>query len=159
MRAQRDCAQGKDSTMAIGPIRKPGIKKAAPKTVARRKATASDEMNQLQTKLSKMDSLPPGWDGYSAPAPSETAITTAKSLLSAFLGEDFAPKRISPSAVGGVGITHKRESRKVYVEIYNSGEVYALFSDGISEPDVRQIEPGYQSFKRLITLMRAYLDA
>jgi len=121
--------------------------------------TASDEMSQLQIKLTKLHRLPPGWDGYSAPAPSERAITTAESLLSALLREDFAPRRISPSSVGGIGITHKRESRKVYVEIYNSGEVYALFSDGVSEPDIKQIEPGYQSFNQLITLMKAYLNA
>jgi hypothetical protein len=121
--------------------------------------TSSDEMNQLQSRLSKIGSLSAGWDGYSAPAPSSSALRIAKDLLKTFCREDFAPKRVSPSAVGGVGITHKRKTRKIYIEIYNNGEVYALFSDGISEPDVKQVELDEQSLLRLVRAMRVYLDA
>lgn len=141
------------------PIRTGGHRSVAAVVIVVTYETSSDEMNQLQTKLSKMDSLPAGWDGYSAPAPSKTAVLIAKDLVKTFCREDFVPKRVSPSAVGGVGITHKRKARKIYIEIYNNGEVYALFSDGVSEPDVKPIELDEQSLMRLVSVMRVYLDA
>jgi hypothetical protein len=100
-----------------------------------------------------------GWNGYTAPAPSEKAILTAKVFVETLLREKYEPKRVAASSVGGVAVTHRRNNRTVYVEFYNDGRVLALFSDDISEPVIKRIEPSYKAFKELIAEMRDYLDA
>jgi hypothetical protein len=78
--------------------------------------------------------------------------------LDSLLREDYEPSRLAPSAVGGVGVTHRRGSKTVYVEFYNDGRVLALFSDNVSEPVIKRIDPNDQSFRELIAGMRGYLD-
>jgi hypothetical protein len=59
-----------------------------------------------------------------------------------------------------VGVTRRRHDKSVYIEFYNDGKkVFALFSDDVSEPVIKRIEPGYKAFKELIAEMRDYLDA
>lgn len=111
-----------------------------------------------ETRFSKLERLQDGWNGYVAPRPSETAILTAKSFIDLLLREKYEPKRLAPSAVGGIGITQRRGSRSVYVEFYNDGTVLTLFSDDVHDPVINRIEPGYKSFKTLIAAMRGYLD-
>ena len=119
----------------------------------------SHDLSKWNNSLDQMRRLQEGWNGYSAPAPSGAAILTARSFLSNLLKEHYEPSRLAPSAVGGVGITHKKEKRKVYVEFYNKGEVCALFSDNESSPLSKRIEPGYNEFRALIEEIRDYLDA
>jgi hypothetical protein len=111
------------------------------------------------TKFSKLSRLREGWNGYTAPAPLEKAILTAKNFVDTLLKEDYEPKRLAPSAVGGVGVTQRKGNRSVYVEFYNDGRILALFSDDVHEPEIKRIAPGYKSFKELIAEMRDYLDA
>ena len=59
---------------------------------------------------------------------------------------DRAPDRLKPSVVGGIGVTFKINDRKCYVEFYNNGTVYALFSDGLSDPETYQIRPTAQDY-------------
>jgi hypothetical protein len=112
-----------------------------------------------QMKFVQLGKLKAGWNGYNAPAPSEKAIRTAESFVGTLLREKYEPRRLAPSAVGGVGVTQRKGDRSVYVEFYNDGRVLALFSDDVSVPEVRRVEPGLQSFKKLIVEMRDYLDA
>ena len=112
-----------------------------------------------QVKFVELSKLKDGWNGYDAPAPSEQARLTARSFVDILLKEKYEPKRVSPSAVGGVAVTQRKNNRKVYVEFFNDGTVFALFSDGSSEPVSKEIVPGYQSFKNLVKEMREYLDA
>ena len=110
-------------------------------------------------KLVQLSQLRDGWNGYDAPAPSPKAILTAKGFVETLLREKCEPKRLAASAVGGVAITQRKRNKKVYVEFFNDGKVFALFSDGSSEPVSKEIIPGYQSFKALIKEMQEYLDA
>ena len=112
-----------------------------------------------QMKFVQLSRLHDGWNGYDAPAPSEKAIRTAERFVDTLLREKYEPRRLAPSAVGGVGVTQRKGNRSVYVEFYNDGRVLALFSDDVSEPEVQRVEPGLQSFKKLIVEMRDYLDA
>jgi hypothetical protein len=112
-----------------------------------------------QIKFAELSKLKDGWNGYNAPAPSEQARLTARCFVDILLKEKYEPRRLAPSAVGGVGVTQRKGNRSVYVEFYNDGRVLALFSDDVSEPEVKRVEPGLQSFKKLIAVMRDYLDA
>ena len=107
--------------------------------------------------FSKISQLRDGWNGYSAAAPTERAILTAKSFFDVLLHGNFEPTRLAPSAVGGVATTHRQGPRKVYVEFYNDGRVLALFSDDVSEPLIKRVDPNDTSFKSLIAEMRDYL--
>jgi hypothetical protein len=108
--------------------------------------------------FSKISQLQEGWNGYAAAAPTEKAILTAKGFLDVLLQENFEPTRLAPSAVGGVATTHRQGPKKVYVEFYNDGRVLALFSDDVSEPLIKRVDPSDTSFKSLIAEMRDYLD-
>lgn len=117
------------------------------------------EIGKWFGKLDSLRFMRKGWDGYDAPPPTDRAIRLAQSFISRLLEEKYEPSRLAPSVIGGVGVTHRSERRKVYVEFFNDGKVYALFSDGISEPRTKSVEPGYRSFQGLIGEMREYLDA
>jgi hypothetical protein len=119
----------------------------------------SIEINVWQEKLEQLSSLSQGWNGYDAPPPSNGAINTAKGFLTHLLGGDKGPSRLAPSAVGGVGITHKNNNRRVYVEFFNDGGACVLFSDNETVPESIRVTPGYMEFRELVEQIRAYLDA
>ena len=116
------------------------------------------ENTGFEETFERLSRLREGWNGYAAPAPTEQAILMAKSFVDTLLREKYEPKRLVPSAVGGVGITHRHGDKNVYVEFYNDGRVLALFSDDVSDPEIKRIEPSLKSFKTLIAEMRDYLD-
>jgi hypothetical protein len=111
-----------------------------------------------QTKFSQLSQLQNGWNGYDAPAPSAKAILMAQGFVETLLKEKYEPKRVAPSAVGGVAVTQRKHNRKIYVEFFNDGKIFALFSDGSSEPLSKEILPSHQSFKALMKEMQEYLD-
>lgn len=117
------------------------------------------DLNQWSRKLDKMERLEEGWNGYSAPAPSALAIRTARRFLSRLLAEPYEPTRVAPSSVGGVGFTHKKGNRRVYVEFFNDGQVYALFSDNEIAPRSQRVQPDFHQFRELIGQIKGYLDA
>jgi hypothetical protein len=111
------------------------------------------------SKLDEMKRLQEGWNGYSAPVPSGAAIDTARSFLSILSSENYEPTKLAPSAVGGVGITRKEGGRRVYVEFFNDGEVFALFSDRKAEPVSKQVLPGDRRYRALLKEIKEYLNA
>ncbi len=110
-------------------------------------------------EFAKISRLQGGWNGYTAPAPSKLAIDLARSFVDSLLREKYEPRRLAPSVVGGIGVTHRKDDKTAYVEFYNDGRILALFSDDVNDPEIKRIEPSYQSFKKLIKEMRDYLDA
>lgn len=109
-------------------------------------------------KLESCRLLKDGWNGYTAPAPHEKAIENAKLFLQVMQLEEIEPTRVAPSAMGGIAITRRVEGRKVFVEFYNDGRVYSLFSDKASEMKVNPLEASSIAFRALISNMRDYLN-
>ena len=71
--------------------------------------------------------LLPGWDSYSAPVPSELAISKATDIVKNL---DKPPLKIVPSAEGGVGIIlEDTESSYSDIEVFNDGKVLSCVSD------------------------------
>lgn len=86
-------------------------------------------MTDWTAKLDEMLNLKDGWNSYKAPAPSAIAVENARVFLVELEKQNFlSPRRVMPSAVGGVGVT-LGEARHVYVEFYNHGQICALFAD------------------------------
>ena len=113
----------------------------------------------LFEKLDSWLALTPGWDGYSALPPSSLAVERVKEFLALLRGSELEPARVRPSVVSGIGLTIRKGPRKVYVEFYNDGTVYALFSDGESEPKTQQVQAGQDDYLALIGQSREYLNA
>lgn len=120
--------------------------------------TADDKWAEFSEKLDSFARLLTGWDGYTAPAPDRVAVNGARKFLEVAQRINFAPDRVKPSVVGGIGITFRKVSRKCYVEFYNNGTVYALFSDGESEPLAHQIRPLLSEYEAVLKDARDYLN-
>ena len=62
--------------------------------------------------------------------------------------------------MGGIAVTRKIGDRKILIELYNDGRVFALFSDRRTEDlPVEELEQVPDSFPAFLAKMRAYLDA
>ncbi len=90
-------------------------------------------------KLDSFAELVSGWDGYKAEPPSQGVIFDAKCFL---LSINQPPSRVAPSVVGGVGITFRKDGRKAYLELTNTGAVSLLLSDGVSDPHAEPVALG-----------------
>ena len=99
--------------------------------------------------------LPQGWNGYDASPPNHDAVATATAALIALQELPWPPDRVAPSAVGGVGITYRRGSRKAYVECYNSGQAVLLLSNADAEQlQTRAVNPTIEGFSLLPSMIR-----
>lgn len=110
---------------------------------------------KLQGKLESFENLEMGWDGYNAAPPSIVSITNARRVLRLLSVAYLKPSSVSPSIVGGIGITIRSDVRKSYIECYNNGSIYLLLSDGLSEPFAGQADAD----NKLIIKIQEYLDA
>lgn len=108
------------------------------------------------TRLTNLRGLKDGWNSYTAPRPAEPALRNAEVFLAAMKVAGSEPTRLAPSAMGGVAITRRQGDRKVLVEFYSDGRVYALFSDRSGATmDVKPVPP--ESFAIFVATMREYL--
>lgn len=117
----------------------------------------SGPSSQLIRKLNSLLSLSDGWNGYSAPKPAPIAVRTAKRLLSHLIATNIVPDRIAPSSVGGVGITIKRNWKKVYVEFYNDGRACLLVSGKGLPAQTQMLDPAV-GFISVVRRIREYLN-
>jgi hypothetical protein len=122
-------------------------------------AGAQTTWEEWYKKIESCKALQEGWNGYTAPVPSERAITLAKRFLDAMQSANLLPTRVGPSAMGGIAVTRKVGMRKVLVECYNDGGVFALLSDRRTDDlPVEEVKDDPGSFAALITKMREFLD-
>jgi hypothetical protein len=111
----------------------------------------------LSKKLEGFRALQKGWDGYNAAPPGEKPLEFATAFLDLLRQHRYLPSQLAPSVVGGVGMTFRKDGRKVYVEFSNKGNVHALFSDGVTEPVVQKVAPDFSGFRAIIAKTRAFL--
>jgi hypothetical protein len=99
-----------------------------------------------------------GWASSSAPAPGQAALNSARSYLNTLDALGWAPSRVAPSVMGGIGVTHQHATKKVYVEFYNEGGVHALLSDRAAGMDTFPVDPAVAAYFRFIGKAREYLN-
>jgi hypothetical protein len=121
------------------------------------RSSRAPQLERLLARLATLGSLPAGWDGYGAAPPAVPAIQNAEGFLRSIPASGPFPELLSPSVVGGVGLTFAGEAGEVYVEFYNDGRVYAVFSDGRADPAVMRVSAGPDGFDALAREIRGYL--
>lgn len=110
------------------------------------------------SKLESCRRLSDGWNGYTAPAPTASAVDHAYAFLQAMQQDHCDPTRLAPSAMGGVAITRKAHDRKVLVEFYNTGQVFALFSGPTTEMRVIPVAVDSLALQSFLAEMEAFLN-
>ena len=118
---------------------------------------SSGEASEAVRKLHDCGRLTRGWDGYDAEPPHDLAIHNAVQFMHDVEAEDLLPSRIAPSVVGGIGITFRNEERKAYLEFYNDGTVYCVFSDGSSTPLIEPCRNERSARRTLCNRIREFL--
>lgn len=90
--------------------------------------------SKVDCMLESCKNLLTGWDGYSASPPMTTALLLAKQFLMYSISNGLIPSRVSPSVIGGIGITYRKNSKKVYVEFNNNGRCcLVIYLDEIND--------------------------
>jgi len=118
----------------------------------------SDYSHEALEDLDQYSHLKQGWDGYTAEPPNYLAIDQAKKFLYCLHEAGIFEYRIAPSVANGIGITIKGSKRKAYIEFYNSGSIFYLLSEENCEPQINPIRASSQSFQKVITDIRTYLE-
>jgi hypothetical protein len=94
----------------------------------------------LENTLSKIRTLPDGWNGYSAPAPGPDATYWANELLHLILIEDIRPVHMGPSVSGGIGFTFENADVEYVVEFINDGMIVATTIDETANEDDMRVD-------------------
>ena len=89
-----------------------------------------DVFKRLTNLLTRLSSVSDDWNGYGSPAPSPQAVGVARTILTTLWTERLLPKRVLPSADGGVALVFSSvtENRAV-IEVLNSNEAFVLLYD------------------------------
>lgn len=91
-------------------------------------------------KLESLAELRDGWNSYGSAPPNEAAINTARRILEQLRLMGLRPERIVASAQDGISIYFLSGNKSADVEIYNSGEAVASYSDGAKEERVWEVQ-------------------
>lgn len=97
------------------------------------------------------------WHEEAGPRPLADVIDAARMFLNVARQAGAMPSRIAPTVVGGIGVTFKRQYKKVYVEFRNTGSVHVLFSDGVTDPVVEKVIADVADYERLLKRANAYI--
>ena len=68
------------------------------------------------------------WDGYGTPAPNETALACASSVVTAMLERGLTPAKLIPSGVGGVAIYFQNGVNFADFRCLNDGTMQGIIS-------------------------------
>jgi hypothetical protein len=86
--------------------------------------------DRLGRSLSQLDSVPDDWNTYGSPAPTVRSIKTARRILDSLQSESLLPKRVLPSAEGGVAfVYHSDTENRAVIESLNNDEAFILLYD------------------------------
>lgn len=101
------------------------------------KSNLRGKITMLKDKLARMGNLEDGWLNADTPAPNLTAICLVEGFLCAAEKNAFLPSNINPSVKGGVGVTFlgNGNTREVFVEFQNSGEIFGVKMEGRNPDD------------------------
>lgn len=114
-------------------------------------------LDKWLAKLDSLSSQPADWPSEAGPFPTRQVLDQVRSFLTILRSQAESPSRLSPSVVGGIGVTFRKADRKAYVEFNNTGSVHVLFSDGVADPIVEKVAPEVVGYSQVIAKIKAYL--
>jgi len=80
--------------------------------------------------LSQLVFIQNNWNNYGSPSPSIQSIENARKLLNYLQSEGLLPKRVLPSAEGGIAfIFHSNTENRAVIESLNNNEIFFLLYD------------------------------
>jgi hypothetical protein len=86
--------------------------------------------DRLSRTLTHLESVPDDWNTYGSPAPSARSIKVARSIFNTLRSEHLLPKRVLPSADGGVAFVFSSTTEnRAAIETLNSEESFVLLYD------------------------------
>jgi len=114
---------------------------------------------EAQDGLDSLRDIPEGWDGHSAEAPNDTALAKTRRVLDILQSIGFRPDRIAPSAEGGIMLSFYVGRRYGDIEMFNTGEVLAVTSDGGGSPHVWEVAEDETAITDTLGSVQAALHA
>ena len=95
---------------------------------------------QLTSELQKLKRLESDWNGYGAEPPNKTACRGALVILILLQLEGMTPpRRLAPSAEGGIAIIFRSGENYADFECLNTGDITVTLANDASEPDVWEV--------------------
>ena len=107
--------------------------------------------------VEKLRALPTGWDGDGAEPPNETAIANARRAVDISQQMDFRPSRIAASVEGGVMVSFFVGKRYGDMELFNTGEILAVTSDGTGSPKIWEVADAEAAMREALERIRAWI--
>jgi hypothetical protein len=108
--------------------------------------------------LDSLQQIPVDWNGYGSEPPNEVSVTNARSVFTAVNNLGYLPTSVSASAEGGVGISFINGNRYADIECFNTGEIWAVTSDGTGNPQVWRVASPEEIVTALETI-RGFIQA
>lgn len=120
---------------------------------------AAKELDRIKCTrwLNSLDEIQGNRDWSHVPQPSEDAFALSRKFITLAMDCDRWPSRISPTMVGGIGVTFGKGARKAYVEFRNTGNIHSLLSNGDSDPIVSKVDPSNLGFRKLVQRISFHL--
>jgi hypothetical protein len=121
--------------------------------------TRSRIFETLYDSLKMLESVPDDWNTYGSPRPSAESITVAETMLKTLRAELFLPKRILPSAEGGVAFTFLSDTEnRAVIESLNNNEAYVLLYDRSGNSETLNWSDSTPEQVQLLARLKAHLQ-
>ena len=114
---------------------------------------------EAQDGLDSLRDIPEGWDGHGAEAPNDAAVANTRRVLDILQSIGFHPDRIAPSAEGGIMLSFYVGKRYGDIEMFNTGEIFAVISDGTGNPQVWEVTDEGDDIMKALEIIREHIAA
>ena len=114
---------------------------------------------EAQDGLDSLRDIPEGWDSHGAEAPNDAAIANTRRVLDSLQRLGFRPDRIAPSAEGGIMLSFYVGKRYGDIELFNTGEILAVTSDGGGSPHVWEVAEDETAITDALETIRDHIRA
>jgi hypothetical protein len=116
-------------------------------------------MEDLYDSLRMLEFVPDDWNSYGSPRPSTKAIALAERMLDELRHEVFLPRRVLPSAEGGVALTFLSDTEnRAVIESLNNDEAFVLLYDRRGNTETLHWSDSGPEQVQLLARMKAHLQ-
>lgn len=114
---------------------------------------------EAQNGLESLSDLAEDWDGHDAEPPNKTAFAGVRRVLELLRHLNFRPNRIAPSAEGGIMLSFFHGKRYGDIELFNTGEILAVTSDGSGAPTIWETTDNETEITNALEVIRDHVRA